>query len=133
MYPYERLVLLGLAVLRAELTLWVPVVLVGLFGIALWRVGTKRVVIVVIVFSLGSMIAVGTAFTSADVIEHNLKRAALGTAYNPFYEPCGEWEGYTGPCGKEPADFALWNASKCGPTPAAVRWWGDPGSGSYCK
>ena len=121
--PYEREVLCWLAVVRATVTT------AGAMG--LWAVQTAegwplalRLVILPCDAALISLL-------SADFLEHAVRKGLLGYAYNPFVSAIGEWEGYMGPT--RDADAPAWHTVKCGPPPAICPWWGDHGSGSFCR
>lgn len=121
--PYERRVLCWLAVLRGTVT--------AAGTMALWHVqGTQDWPLAVRVLLVPCNAAL-ISLLSADFVEHLVRRLLLGYAYNPFVSAIGEWEGYMGPTRR--VDAAQWNAVKCGPTPALCPWWGDPGSGSFCR
>lgn len=122
-FPPERLVLLGLAVLRAAFTAGTGI---GIYGMVrrLTRRGWAAWVMALVAAVLMSLI-------SADGIEHWLRGRIFGYSYNPFVSAIGEWEQYMGP--SDPEHAAAWNRMKCGPPPRELPWWGDPGSGSFCR
>lgn len=133
--PFERCVLLNLSVLRDQLTfaggLVALIVFLGL-GFPWW-----------FALSQGAAWATIAALVSADGVENLLRKGILGYAYNPFVSSIGEKEGWMGPTNvlsDGPDDphrgdraAAAWELAKCGPPPPACPWWGDPGSGSFCR
>mgnify|MGYP001563215463 FL=1 len=127
-YPWERIILLLFAACRA---------LVAAGGFALGHKAMKRANwpwYVCVIFAC--IIAVLFAFLWADGIEPTLKLWIFGYNHNPFVFAIGEWEGYMG--ATTDGDMATWQRMKCGPPPGGnvdplLKWWGNPGSGSFCR
>lgn len=127
-YPWERLVLLALASLRALFT----VGFAGLAYLALQRSSLPRwfvILVLVVVIPFG-------AFLCADGIEPLLKSQIFDYDYNPYVMAIGEWEGWMGPTSH--GDIATWQTMKCGPPPGGnveplMPWWGNPADGRWCK
>lgn len=114
-YPWERIALTALAIVRA----WMTVLFFLLCWSAFRRASWPRLVIVLL---LVAAIPFG-AFLWADGVEHLLKTLVFGTSYNPYMMAIGEWEGWTGPTSDE--DLSFWNAQKRRRQPPQTPWWGD--------
>ena len=122
-FPYERLVLIAFA---AGGVVWtVAFALLANYSLTRADFPTLVRVPVVIVLSVFMMLI------WADGVAHVGKGWVLRYDYNPFVMTIGEFEGWNGPTSAD--DVAAWRERMCGPPPAETPWWGDPGSGSFCR
>ena len=128
--PYERLVMILFAHLGY--------IVVGFSCILVWWVG-RRALSTWLSFVLVPITAIIVSLTWADGIAHVGKQLVLGPC-NPYYAACnGEHEGWTGvTLSSSKEERIVFNKLKCGPPPGGnattiLPWWGNPGSGTWCK